>query len=87
MGTTAIAYALQLLGSLPGLIQAGADVFGIITTGREKIDLFDRENRDPTPEEWDELNQKIEALRAELHDRPVPAAKAAKKTGSGVKRG
>jgi hypothetical protein len=67
MPITAISYALQLLTELPGLIQAGTDVMGALTKGREKLTQFQAEKRDPTPQEWAELNEQISALRSELH--------------------
>lgn len=67
MGLTAIAYAMQLLTSLPQLIQAGTDAMSLINHGREKLSEMQTAGRDPTQEEWDELNAKIKALQDELH--------------------
>ena len=63
----ALAFATQLLGSLPGLIAAGVQVMDLINNGNAKLKIFDAEKRDPTPAEWDELNASIEAKRKELH--------------------
>lgn len=64
---SALAFAMQLLESLPGLIQAGADVAELISNGSAKLKEFEQENRDPTDEEWEELNASIDAKRDELH--------------------
>lgn len=64
---TALAYALQLLTALPGLIAAGVEVTQTIERARDKIALFKIEGRDPTPEEWDELDAEVKRLRGELH--------------------
>ena len=68
MPVTAIAYALELLTSLPGLINAGAQVVDLIQNGQAKLKAFDAEKRDPTPEEWSDLNASIAAKRKELHE-------------------
>ena len=64
---TALAFAVQLLSSLPGLIAAGVEVVGLIEKGNEKLKQFAAEKRDPTAAEWEELNAEIAAKRRELH--------------------
>jgi hypothetical protein len=64
---SALAYALQLLASLPQLIQAGVDVMDTINAAKEKLQTMSDEGRDPTPAEWDELNERIRGLRSQLH--------------------
>lgn len=73
----ALAYALQLLQSVPMLVQAGHDVSAAIQRGRQKVEQFQAEGRDPTPTEWDELTQQINGLRTELHAGQQPANVAA----------
>lgn len=73
----AIAYAIQLLGIVPQLIAAGAQIKALINQGTASLTQMQTEKRDPTPAEWDALNVIIDALRAELHGRtlsptPVP---------------
>lgn len=63
----AIAYALQLLAALPSLIEAGVNVRNMIEKGRERIAAMQAEGRDPTDEEWAELNAEIEALNRRLN--------------------
>jgi hypothetical protein len=67
MNPTAIAYALQLMSALPGLIKAGVDITHTVTASRDKLAQMDAEKRDPTPAEWDALNAEIARLRGELH--------------------
>lgn len=67
MNPTAIAYALQLMTAIPGLIQAGVDITRTVTDARDKLAQMDAEGRDPTPSEWDALNANIARLRGELH--------------------
>ena len=62
-----IAFALQLLNVLPGLVNAGINVATLIQDSRAALQKMQDENRDPTPEEWDALNQKIRDLRQALH--------------------
>lgn len=64
---TALAFAMQLLSSLPSLIEAGVAVGDLISNGNAKLKAFDDEKRDPTDAEWDELNATIAAKRKELH--------------------
>lgn len=62
-----IAFALQLLNVVPGLVAAGANVVGLIQDGRAALQKMQDENRDPSPEEWDALNARIGELRKALH--------------------
>lgn len=64
---TALAFAMQLLESLPALIDAGVKVKDLLANGNAKLQIFAAEGRDPTPEEWDDLNASIDAKRKELH--------------------
>lgn len=62
-----LAFATQLLGALPALIQAGVAVSDLIDAGKDKLQQFQDERRDPTAAEWDELNASIAAKRELLH--------------------
>lgn len=64
---TALAFAMQLLSSLPSLIDAGVKVADLIKDGNAKLKTFEAEGRDPTDAEWDDLNASIAAKRKELH--------------------
>lgn len=63
----ALAMALQLLNALPPLIAAGIEVKGLIEDQAAKLKVMADEGRDPTQQEWDDMNAKIGELRAELH--------------------
>lgn len=75
------AYALQILGALPQLLQAGRDVNSLVQTGTAALKVMQDEGREPSAQDWQELNDKIAALQAELHDTgPMePAVFGAKK--------
>ncbi len=64
---TAIAYALSLLTEVPTLIAAGKSVVDLVQTGSAALKTMQAENRDPTAQEWSDLNAQIKALRDELH--------------------
>lgn len=63
----ALAFATQLLGALPSLMEAGVAVMDLVTKGNAKLKAFADEKRDPTAEEWDDLNASIAEKRRELH--------------------
>ncbi len=65
---TILSYALEVLNALPGLISAGVDVYDFINTTNDNIKKMQDENRDPTDQEWSDLNQLVEALRAQRPD-------------------
>lgn len=68
MNPTTLMMALQLLQSLPALIAAGDEVKGLIEDQTAKLKDMADTGRDPTPQEWDELNAQIDNLRASLHN-------------------
>lgn len=50
-------YAFNVMSQIPMLLDAKAEVGGILKTANEKVGQMIREgNRDPKPEEWDEVN-------------------------------
>ncbi len=63
----AAAYAISLLTELPGLISAGKDVIDLIKSSQTALASMQDQGRDPTPQEWSDLNAQIKALRDELH--------------------
>jgi hypothetical protein len=67
MNPTTVGYALQLLSALPSLIQAGVEITSTVTSATQKLAELNAQGRDPTPEEWAELNGRIAKLRGELH--------------------
>ena len=64
---TALAYAVQLLGILPSVLDAGKNIKDLLIQGNAALDAMQKEKRDPTPAEWAALNKTISALRADLH--------------------
>ncbi len=64
----ALAFAIQALTSIPMLIGAGIDVVDMVNKTTDDLNRMQNENRDPTAEEWDDLNKTIEALRAQRPD-------------------
>jgi len=63
----ALAYAIQLLGVVPGLISSGRDVIALLADGKAKLQEMQVQQRDPTDAEWEELNRQIAVLQTELH--------------------
>jgi hypothetical protein len=63
----AVAYALQVLTALPQLIAAGAEITNTVTIARDRLQAMKDESREPTADEWTELNGEIERLRGQLH--------------------
>lgn len=64
---------LQLMGYIPQLIAAGVSAVDAYKQVRDKADVFVKEDRDPTPAEWAELNASLDA-----HTRAFEAAVAAR---------
>lgn len=67
MSPTTINLALNLLTALPGLIEAGVNVVSLAQQGAAKVKQLRNENRNPTPQEWDELDAMIKGLQGQLH--------------------
>lgn len=65
---TALAFAIEALNVLPGLISAGMDVVSFITKASDDLKKMQSEGRDPTDEEWDALNNVVQDLRAKRPD-------------------
>ena len=62
----ALAMAMNLLQTLPGLLSAGIQIEGVIAGTLATLHKAQAEGRDPTNEEWDAMHQQIEAARASL---------------------
>ncbi len=65
---TALAFAIEALNTLPGLISAGIDVIDLINKTSDDLKKMQDENRDPTDDEWAALNKAVEDLRAQRPD-------------------
>lgn len=64
---TAIAFAAVLLKYIPLVIQGVTGAISMLEWGSKKVNQFVEEGRDPTPEEWAELNAMTDDLRDMLH--------------------
>jgi hypothetical protein len=76
--TKAFDYVAQVLAVLPGMIATGIEVTSFIQKASTKANAFQSEKRQPTSEEWDELNAYIAQLRGVVH------APTAMREGDGV---
>ena len=59
--------ALQLLNAIPALIAAGANITTLVQQHAAKLKEMVDAGRDPTAEEWDDMNRQVDALRGQLH--------------------
>jgi hypothetical protein len=60
MTSAAVAdFSITFLRQLPELMAAGIDVYGSINAHRQALEKMKAENRDPTPDEWATLNERL----------------------------
>lgn len=65
--TGALQFA-SLVIQLAGMAaRVGGDVIDILDWGRARVEAMRGENRDPSPDEWSEINRKITEAREQLH--------------------
>lgn len=64
---TALVFAAQILDLMPLAIQGIGGAIATIQSGTAMVKKMIAENRDPTEEEWAELNAMTTALREKLH--------------------
>lgn len=62
-----VAYLMQISMALPQLMAAGKDVWAFWKKHTDKVEVMVAEDRNPTSEEWSELNATIDELREQLH--------------------
>lgn len=62
-----LAFAVQALEALPGLISAGSNIVSFVQKVTGQVQDMQKTDRAPTQQEWDELNQQIAVLRQRLH--------------------
>lgn len=62
-----LAFLLKAFEALPGLISAGVNIAAFVSETKTKVDDMQANDRAPTQQEWDDLNQKIADLRNRLH--------------------
>lgn len=58
--------ATLVLRVLPSLIQAGTEVVQLVQHTNTLLDTMQKENRDPTSDEWDNINKLIHDLESQL---------------------
>ena len=58
-----VKYALQIFEAAPGLLAAGIDITELMGKGKEVLSS----GRNPTDQEWDDLNALISGRRGRLH--------------------
>ena len=63
----ALMYAMQVLEVIPTLIAAGQSVITLVQQTNDRLKVMQAENRNPSPQEWADLNATIASLRTELH--------------------
>jgi len=68
MSKTAIDYTLEVLTLLPALVQTGIAVESILETTAGVLRAAQTEGRDPTTQEWDDLNAVVQGLRTALDE-------------------
>lgn len=62
-----IAFAIQILTQLLGLVPAATQAWQMVQDQRNALEKMRAENRDPTVEEWAALDAITEGLRKQLH--------------------
>lgn len=63
-----LAFALSALGSVPGLIAAGADALALVKHARDAVNLMQAEGRGPSGIEWATLDDTVNGLMGQLKD-------------------
>lgn len=62
-----IAFAIQVLTQLLGLVPAATQAWQMVQDQRNALEKMRADNRDPTPEEWAALDAITDGLRKQLH--------------------
>ena len=62
-----LSFAMALLELAPLVAKGVKGAIDVIESGKNLIHTMVEEDRDPTAEEWQTLNDSIKALRKELH--------------------
>ncbi len=63
----AVLYAIQALTQLLGLVPAATAAWQQVQATRNKLEQFQAEKRDPTPEEWAALSAQTADLLKQLN--------------------
>lgn len=62
-----LSFAITLLELAPLVAKGVQGAIDVVESGKNLIHTMVEEDRDPTAEEWQALNDSINALRKELH--------------------
>ncbi len=65
---TILAYAMEVLNVLPGLISAGTDVYDLVEQTNADLKAMQATGTEPTDAQWDALHSIIDDLRAQRPD-------------------
>lgn len=63
----AVQYALTVLSGIQTLVAAGSAVAQIVSDAGLALQTMQDQNRDPTPEEWANINERIKAALDQLN--------------------
>ena len=63
----ALSFAITLLELMPLVAKGVQGAIDVVESGKALVQTMVEEDRDPTSEEWDTLNDQIRKLREELH--------------------
>jgi hypothetical protein len=63
----ALAFLLTYLPQIPQYVAAGTALVDAVQIGISKAEQLKSENRDPTDDDWAEVNASIAAKRTRLH--------------------
>lgn len=66
MPVTVVSYLITALELGPKLVALGLDLAGFVGGAVAKAKVMRDENRDPTPEEWDELNARVQDVHQRI---------------------
>ena len=67
MSTEQLTFLLRMLDIFAASIQLAPELLASYNESKTKIKQFVQEGRDPTPEEWQELNSRIDSLQTALN--------------------
>lgn len=67
----ALEWATLVIKWLPVAVQGVTEAAEFLNWGMDRMKTMIAESRDPTDEEWDELNSRTAALRTKLHSDDV----------------
>jgi hypothetical protein len=63
----ALAFAMNVINLMPVVLKGVSGAMEAFTAGKAVVEGMVRDDRDPTPAEWDALNAATAALQSKLH--------------------